>query len=157
MAGVHAQRSSQILGKNLEEGKHYVFAPATSGANPQGTSSRGGHKGGFPATSGKPPLQGGRPIETILLTLHGFKQLCMAAGTDKARRVREYYITMEGVLFEYTRQQLQASQVQPRNKAGTALHFAQPTQWRRAAALPLLRQAAWTWCAPLRRLGCRVA
>ncbi|PNH02084.1 hypothetical protein TSOC_011967 [Tetrabaena socialis] len=45
---------------------------------------------------------GGRPKEQTLLTIHGFKQLCMAANTDKGRRVREYYISMEEILFQYT-------------------------------------------------------
>jgi hypothetical protein len=36
----------------------------------------------------------GHNKEEILLTVHGFKQLCMAANTDKARRVRDYYISM---------------------------------------------------------------
>ncbi|PNH03856.1 hypothetical protein TSOC_010047 [Tetrabaena socialis] len=46
---------------------------------------------------------GGRPNAQILMTIHGFKQLCMSANTDKGRRVREYYISMEEVLFEFTR------------------------------------------------------
>ncbi|PNH02597.1 hypothetical protein TSOC_011421 [Tetrabaena socialis] len=37
------------------------------------------------------------------MTIYGFKQLCMAANTDKGRRVREYYISMEEILYEYTR------------------------------------------------------
>ena len=41
--------------------------------------------------------------KNVLLTVHGFKQLCMAANTDKARKVRDYYIAMEEVMFEYTR------------------------------------------------------
>ncbi|PNG99378.1 hypothetical protein TSOC_014845, partial [Tetrabaena socialis] len=45
---------------------------------------------------------GGSNKEQILLTIHGFKQLCMAANTDKGRRVREYYISMEEILFQYT-------------------------------------------------------
>ena len=44
------------------------------------------------------------PERRYLLTVNGFKRLCMAAETDKAKRVREYYITMESVLLEYTRQ-----------------------------------------------------
>ncbi len=63
-------------------------------------------------TSAFPPIGGGqsRPPEITLLTVHGFKQLCMQAGTDKARRVRDYYLTMEEVLFEYTKRQAQRIQ-----------------------------------------------
>lgn len=46
--------------------------------------------------------RGGRPEERIMLTVRGFKQLCMAANTERAKQVREYYLTMEEVLFEYT-------------------------------------------------------
>ena len=41
--------------------------------------------------------------ETILLTVNGFKMFCMMAGTEKAKRVRMYYIAIERVMFEYTR------------------------------------------------------
>ena len=40
---------------------------------------------------------GGQNKEQVLLTVHGFKQLCMVANTDKARKVRDYYIAMEEV------------------------------------------------------------
>ena len=76
--------ANTILVKRLQEGRHYKTV--------------------FSASAEKP--NGGRPTEQILMTVHGFKQLCMQAGTAKAQRVREYYLTMEEVLFEYTRQQL---------------------------------------------------
>ena len=41
--------------------------------------------------------------ETIFLTVNGFKAFCMLAGTEKAKRVRQYYIAIENVLFEYTK------------------------------------------------------
>ena len=48
----------------------------------------------------------GRPSERILMTVHGFKRLCMAAGTEKASIVRDYYIAMEEVVLEYTRRKM---------------------------------------------------
>ena len=75
-----------VVNKILREGIHYralLLQPQEQ------TTGRGGHN-----------------KECILLTIHGFKQLCMAANTDKARRVRDYYITMEEVLFEYTRRKM---------------------------------------------------
>jgi hypothetical protein len=33
--------------------------------------------------------------QTVVMTVHGFKQLCMVANTDKSRRIRDYYIAME--------------------------------------------------------------
>ena len=59
-------------------------------------ASKRDHPGGFPPTCGKPI--GGRPSQHIIMTEHGFEQLCMAANTDKARRVRDYYIAMEEVM-----------------------------------------------------------
>lgn len=52
---------------------------------------------------------GGRPTQDYLLTVHGFKQLCMAADTVKSREVREYYLAMEGVMLEHTRRKMAAA------------------------------------------------
>ena len=41
------------------------------------------------------------------MTVHGFKQLCMAANTENARKVRDYYIAMEEVMFEYTKRKME--------------------------------------------------
>ncbi|PNG98982.1 hypothetical protein TSOC_015247, partial [Tetrabaena socialis] len=57
----------------------------------------------LPKEEQKAEHRGGSNKEHILLTIHGFKQLCMSANTEKGRRVREYYISMEEILFEYTR------------------------------------------------------
>ena len=38
-----------------------------------------------------------------MMTVNGFKQYCMSACTERASKVREYYITMEDVMFEYLR------------------------------------------------------
>ena len=62
------------------------------------------------ANEGQVPNQVGRNLggaglnkETIMLTVNGFKTFCMAAGTEKAKRVRLYYVAIEGVMFEVTR------------------------------------------------------
>ena len=39
--------------------------------------------------------------EKMLLTIHGFKQLCMVANTGKAMEVLQHYINMEEILFKY--------------------------------------------------------
>ena len=41
---------------------------------------------------------GGRPKETILLTVDCFKHFCMIASTPKARTVRSYYVKMENIM-----------------------------------------------------------
>lgn len=45
--------------------------------------------------------------ETILMTVRGFKTLCLASNTDRAKCIREYYLTMEDVLMEHTQQLLE--------------------------------------------------
>lgn len=47
---------------------------------------------------------GGRPAERTMMTVNAFKQLCMAAGTERGKKVREYYLAMESVLHEYSKQ-----------------------------------------------------
>ena len=49
--------------------------------------------------------------QTVVMTVHGFKQLCMVANTDKSRRIRDYYIAMEEVMFEYTKRKMEESQI----------------------------------------------
>ena len=44
---------------------------------------------------------GGRPKETILLTVDCFKNFCMIASTPKAKIIRSYYIKMENIMHEY--------------------------------------------------------
>ena len=78
-----------------------VVVRALQKALKEGTDYRVFH---FPAEN---PL-GGRPTQEYLLTPNGFKQLCMVADTTKARQVREYYIAMESVVFQWTRQRMAA-------------------------------------------------
>ncbi|PNG85898.1 hypothetical protein TSOC_015326, partial [Tetrabaena socialis] len=79
----------KLYTKHLTENVHYqVFRQLAE--NPLG--------GQFllrPKAEQKDEHRGGSNKEHILMTIHGFKQLCMAANTDKGRRVREYYISME--------------------------------------------------------------
>ena len=39
--------------------------------------------------------------ETILMTVNAFKAFSMVAGTEKAKRVRQYYVAIEEVVFKY--------------------------------------------------------
>ena len=84
--------AKRTITTQLTEGVHFKTinnAPRLLHRSVEQTSGRGGHN-----------------KETTMMTVHGFKQLCMAANTDKARRVRDYYIAMEEVLFEYTRRKM---------------------------------------------------
>ena len=86
------------LTKTLVEGKDYTiinsqfFAPAIAGAKTDNDAEADG--------------RGGHNKERIMMTVHGFKRLCMAAGTEKAARVQQYYLTMEEVVFEHTRRKM---------------------------------------------------
>jgi hypothetical protein len=64
----HAKR---VLTKGLQKGVHYeVLLPQVGEQKQDG--------------------RGGVNKESVVMTVHGFKQLCMQAGTEKARRVRDY-------------------------------------------------------------------
>ena len=71
--------------------------------------------------------RGGHNKEQVLLTVHGFKQLCMAANTDKARKVRDYYIAMEEVMFEYTKRKMELQ------AAALAIHAAEASEAKQHA------------------------
>ena len=49
----------------------------------------------------------GRKEETIMLNVDTFKNLCMIAKTEKGKEIRKYYIKMEEIIIEYTKEQLQ--------------------------------------------------
>lgn len=53
--------------------------------------------------NGNQDSRGGHNKETIMLTTNGFKMFCLMAGTEKAKRVRKYYLAIENVMFEYTK------------------------------------------------------
>lgn len=53
-----------------------------------------------------------RTKETILLTVRGFKQLCLTSKTERARSIREYYLSMEEVLMEHTMLSLEQQKIQ---------------------------------------------
>jgi hypothetical protein len=41
-----------------------------------------------------PTSKRGRPCETIMMTVHGFKHFCMAAQTDRGEQIRDYYCSL---------------------------------------------------------------
>ena len=61
------------------------FAPATSGAKKQ---TRGGHN-----------------KEIIMLNVETFKRFCLKAGTKKADEVHNYFIKLENIMFEITKEE----------------------------------------------------
>jgi phage anti-repressor protein len=79
----------QLVLKNLSTNVHFVTKLASAAPKASCNNKHGGHN-----------------KENILLTVQAFKQLCMAANTEKAKQIREYYIKMEEVMLEYTKKKL---------------------------------------------------
>jgi len=86
--------AKSLLTNNFEENNDFKI------------SSGKDHKKGFPADAEKPNL-GGRPVETILLTVHCFKKLCLRAKTHKSTEIHEYYVKLEEIMNELVAEQAQ--------------------------------------------------
>ena len=97
-----------LIKKHLAEGKHYKISKpvVTQLLRSQELNNGGpGHKGVFLRPQENP--LGGRPSERTMLTVEGFKRLCLRADTPKADRVHDYYIAMERALMKYTKRKME--------------------------------------------------
>lgn len=75
-----------VLEKNFYINKDYkVFAPEVAGAK---KDTRGGHN-----------------KEIIMLNIETFKRFCLKAGTKKADEVHDYFIKLENIMFEITKEE----------------------------------------------------
>jgi hypothetical protein len=75
-----------VLEKNFDHNKDYkYFAPEVAGAK---KDSRGGHN-----------------KEIIMLNIDTFKKFCLKAGTKKADEIHEYFIKLENIMFEITKEE----------------------------------------------------
>ncbi len=75
-----------VLEKHFHINKDYKsFAPATSGAK---KDTRGGHN-----------------KEIIMLNIETFKKFCLKAGTKKADEIHDYFIKLENILFDITKEE----------------------------------------------------
>jgi hypothetical protein len=50
---------------------------------------------------------GGRPVEKFLMTVKTFKKLCLKSDTKKADKIHDYYLKMETIMFQHTKELLQ--------------------------------------------------
>ena len=74
------------LEKNFTINKDYkMFAPEASGAK---KDNRGGHN-----------------KEIIMLNVETFKRFCLKAGTKKADEIHDYFIKLENIMFEITKEE----------------------------------------------------
>ena len=78
--------SKRVLEKNFLINKDYkIFAPQVGGAK---KDARGGHN-----------------KEIIMLNIDTFKKFCLKAGTQKADEIHDYFIKLENIMFEITKEE----------------------------------------------------
>jgi hypothetical protein len=75
-----------VLIKNFKVNEHYKFLLTKMGE--QKTDNRGGHN-----------------KEIIMLNLDTFKKFCLKAGTKKADEIHNYFIKLENIMFEITKEE----------------------------------------------------
>jgi len=75
-----------LLEKQFNINNDYkIFAPEASGAKKE---TRGGHN-----------------KEIIMLNIDTFKKFCLKAGTKKADEIHDYFIKLENIMFEVTKEE----------------------------------------------------
>ena len=57
------------------------------------------------ASEAKKNVRGGHNKEIIMLNLNTFKKFCLKAGTKKADEVHDYFIKLENIMFEITKEE----------------------------------------------------
>jgi hypothetical protein len=78
--------AKRVIEKNFYINKDYkIFAPQVGGAKKE---SRGGHN-----------------KEIIMLNVETFKKFCLKAGTKKADEIHDYFIKLENIMFEITKEE----------------------------------------------------
>ena len=81
--------AKRLLKQHFTENKDYQKLLIRTDENPQNTNL------------------GGRPQETIMLNINTFKKLCLKSNTDNADKIHDYYIKLEMVYNELTKEQLE--------------------------------------------------
>ncbi len=78
--------AKRVVEKNFNINKDYkIFAPQVGGAK---KDNRGGHN-----------------KEIIMLNVETFKKFCLKAGTKKADEIHDYFIKLENIMFEITKEE----------------------------------------------------
>ena len=86
-------------------------------------------------------LGGGLNKDTIMMTVNGFKRLCLSASTKKAKRVQGYFIAMEGVVMEYVQEQQRNADEQRMLAINTQAQLEQSVVQEREAATKAQEEA----------------
>ncbi len=104
-------KAKELLNKTFINNKDYKYLVTQSG------EQNFAH-----ATSGaKKDTRGGHNKEIIMLNVETFKKFCLKAGTKKADEVHDYFIKLENIMFEITKEESeelkkQVLQLENRNK-----------------------------------------
>lgn len=79
-------RSKELLEKNFTINKDYKFLLSQPGE--QKKDNRGGHN-----------------KEKFMLNIETFKKFCLKAGTKRADEIHDYFIKLENIMFELTKEE----------------------------------------------------
>ena len=59
----------------------------------------------FVTTKAKEDTRGGHNKEIFMLNIETFKKICLKAGTKKADEIHDYFIKLENIMFEITKEE----------------------------------------------------
>ena len=88
-------KAKELLNKTFINNKDYKYLVTQSG-----------EQNFAPSTSGaKKDTRGGHNKEIIMLNVETFKKFCLKAGTKKADEIHDYFIKLENIMFEITKEE----------------------------------------------------
>ena len=88
-------KAKELLNKTFLLNKDYKYLVTQSG-----------EQSFAPAISGaKKDTRGGHNKEIIMLNVETFKKFCLKAGTKKADEIHDYFIKLENIMFEVTKEE----------------------------------------------------
>ena len=88
-------KAKELLNKTFINNKDYKYLVTQSG-----------EQNFAPSTSGaKKDARGGHNKEIIMLNVETFKKFCLKAGTKKADEIHDYFIKLENIMFEITKEE----------------------------------------------------
>jgi hypothetical protein len=88
-------RAKELIEKNFTINKDYKFLLSF-----EGKQSFDPQVGGA-----KKDTRGGHNKEIIMLNIETFKKFCLKAGTKKADEVHDYFIKLENIIFDITKEE----------------------------------------------------
>ena len=104
-------KAKELLNKFFVINKDYKFLVTQTGEQSFGNETIGAKK----------DTRGGHNKDIIMLNIETFKRFCLKAGTKKADEVHDYFIKLENIMFEITKEEgeelkKQVMQLENKNK-----------------------------------------